>query len=72
MPEGANGSYTDWYNYGKGGVPKWETFHTKEVIQLMERNYHAGTARAVMEPAIAALRPWDSSHLDDAARRWAT
>ncbi|KAB2351005.1 esterase family protein [Actinomadura rudentiformis] len=49
MPEGGvNGSYTDWYNYGKGGTPMWETFHTKEVIQLMERNYRAGTARAAM------------------------
>lgn len=25
MPEGGNGSYTDWYNYGKGGTPRWET-----------------------------------------------
>lgn len=49
MPDGGeNGSYTDWYNYGRGGTPKWETFHTSEVIQLMERNYHAGTSRAVM------------------------
>jgi S-formylglutathione hydrolase FrmB len=48
MPEGANGSYTDWYNYGKGGVPKWETFHTKELVQLMERNLRAGKVRAAM------------------------
>jgi S-formylglutathione hydrolase FrmB len=49
IPEGGlDGSYTDWYNYGKGGTPKWETFHTKEVLQLMERNYHAGTSRAAM------------------------
>ncbi|WP_157438513.1 alpha/beta hydrolase [Actinomadura latina] len=48
MPEGDNGSYTDWYNYGKGGTPKWETFHTAEVRQLMERNYHAGALRAAV------------------------
>ncbi|NEA21407.1 alpha/beta hydrolase [Actinomadura bangladeshensis] len=48
MPEGDNGSYTDWYNYGKGGTPKWETFHTAEVRQLLERNYHAGALRAVI------------------------
>ncbi|MFD0534300.1 alpha/beta hydrolase [Actinomadura luteofluorescens] len=48
MPEGDNGSYTDWYNYGKGGTPRWETFHTAEVRQLMERNYHAGALRAVI------------------------
>ncbi|XRQ15058.1 alpha/beta hydrolase [Actinomadura welshii] len=48
MPEGANGSYTNWYNYGKGGSPKWETFHTAEVRQLMERNYGAGALRAAI------------------------
>ncbi|MGI8332962.1 alpha/beta hydrolase [Actinomadura scrupuli] len=51
MPEGDNGSYTDWWNYGKGGTPKWETFHTREVLQLMERNFRAGATgkkRAVM------------------------
>jgi len=48
MPEGDNGSYTDWYNYGKGGSPRWETFHTAEVRQLMERNYHAGALRAAI------------------------
>lgn len=48
MPEGANGSYTDWYNHGKGGTPKWETFHTLEVRQLVERNFHAGDSRAAI------------------------
>ncbi|MQY05514.1 alpha/beta hydrolase [Actinomadura macrotermitis] len=49
MPEGgANGSYTNWYNYGRPGGPKWETFHTSEVVQLMERNFRASSARAAM------------------------
>ncbi|MFC4907344.1 alpha/beta hydrolase [Actinomadura gamaensis] len=49
MPEGGtNGSYTDWYNYGRGGTPRWETFHTEEVRQLLEENFHAGDARAVI------------------------
>lgn len=48
MPEAANGSYADWYNYGKGGTPKWETFHTEEVRQLIERNYHGGGVRAAI------------------------
>ncbi|MBW8482379.1 alpha/beta hydrolase [Actinomadura parmotrematis] len=48
MPEGANGSYTNWYNYGKGGTPRWEDFHLREVRQLVERNYQAGASRAVM------------------------
>ncbi|WP_433334485.1 alpha/beta hydrolase [Spirillospora sp. CA-294931] len=49
MPEGGkNGSYTDWWNDGAGGTPKWETFHIDEVVQLLERNYRAGTGRAAL------------------------
>ncbi len=48
MPEGASGGYTDWYNHGSGGSPKWETWHLTEVRQLVERNFHAGTKRAIM------------------------
>ncbi|MFB4308551.1 alpha/beta hydrolase [Actinomadura sp. GTD37] len=48
MPSGGdNGSYTDWWNDGAGGLPRWETFHTGEVMKLMAR-YRAGTSRAVM------------------------
>ncbi|MFB4320040.1 alpha/beta hydrolase [Actinomadura sp. 21ATH] len=48
MPEGANGSYTNWWNGGKGGTPRWEDFHLQEVRQLVERNYNAGGSRATM------------------------
>jgi S-formylglutathione hydrolase FrmB len=49
MPEGGwDGSYTNWYNGGQGGTPMWETFHTEEVIQLVERNFHAGGDRAAI------------------------
>lgn len=48
MPEGGNGSYTDWYNGGRGGTPKWETWHTTEVRQLVERNFHVGGVRAAI------------------------
>ena len=48
MPEGENGGYADWYNYGKGGKPMWERFHTAEVRQLLERNYGAGAMRAAI------------------------
>ncbi|MEV5751611.1 alpha/beta hydrolase family protein [Actinoallomurus sp. NPDC052308] len=49
MPDtGWAGWFTDWWNGGRRGTPKWETFHTKELLQLMERNYHAGTHRATM------------------------
>lgn len=49
MPDtGYAGWFTDWRNHGAGGPPKWETFHTAELPQLMERDYHAGTRRAAM------------------------
>ena len=40
------GFYSDWWNGGKGGPPQWETFHTVELVQLLERNWHAGDKRA--------------------------
>ncbi|TDD39234.1 esterase family protein [Actinomadura sp. KC06] len=49
MPEGGfKGSYTNWWNGGKGGIPEWETFHIDEVIPLMERNFGAGSMRAAI------------------------
>lgn len=48
MPAGDNGSYTNWWNDGRGGTPKWETFHMTEVRELVERNFHAGASRACM------------------------
>jgi S-formylglutathione hydrolase FrmB len=48
MPDGGRcGWYSDWWNKGQGGPPKWETFHLTEVRQLLERGYHAGTRRAI-------------------------
>ncbi|WP_406509958.1 alpha/beta hydrolase [Streptomyces sp. NBC_00212] len=46
MPEaGAAGWYSNWWNYGKGGAPRWETFHLAEVKQIIERGYGAGGRR---------------------------
>ncbi|MFF0775790.1 alpha/beta hydrolase [Nonomuraea wenchangensis] len=48
MPEaGRAGNYSDWHNAGRGGPPKWATFHTSEVRRLLESGYRAGTRRAV-------------------------
>ncbi|GAA3130745.1 alpha/beta hydrolase family protein [Planomonospora alba] len=48
MPEaGRAGNYSDWYNGGRGGPPRWETFHLKELRRLLETGYRAGTRRAV-------------------------
>lgn len=48
MPDGGScGNYTDWWNRGGGGPPKWETFHLTELRQILERGYRAGTQRAI-------------------------
>ncbi|MFF2375182.1 alpha/beta hydrolase [Streptomyces xiamenensis] len=41
------GFCTDWWNHGAGGPPAVETFHLREVIPLMEREYGAGPVRAL-------------------------
>ncbi|RJL34608.1 esterase family protein [Bailinhaonella thermotolerans] len=48
MPDGGRcGSYSNWWNHGRGGAPRWETFHLDEVRQILERGYRAGTGRAI-------------------------
>jgi S-formylglutathione hydrolase FrmB len=48
MPEaGADGFYSDWWNGGSGGPPRWETFHLTELRQILERGYRASPRRAV-------------------------
>ena len=56
MPEaGTAGFYSDWYNGGHGGPPRWETFHLVELRQLLERNYRAGGRRAVAGLSMGGL-----------------
>ncbi|MFE3449899.1 alpha/beta hydrolase [Nonomuraea sp. NPDC059194] len=48
MPDGGRcGSYSDWWNGGKGGAPRWATYHLKELLPLLESRYRAGPRRAV-------------------------
>ncbi|WP_433239585.1 alpha/beta hydrolase [Streptosporangium sp. CA-135522] len=48
MPDGGRcGSYSDWYNGGDGGPPRWATYHLKELLPLLERRYAANGERAV-------------------------
>jgi S-formylglutathione hydrolase FrmB len=48
MPEaGTDGFYSDWWNGGSGGPPRWETFHLTELRQILERGFRAGPRRAV-------------------------
>ncbi|MFI7500443.1 alpha/beta hydrolase [Streptomyces sp. NPDC049687] len=45
MPDaGKDGYYSDWF----AGPPRWETFHTAELVRLMEKEYRAGSSRAVV------------------------
>ncbi|MCE7051436.1 alpha/beta hydrolase [Streptomyces purpurascens] len=39
------GFYSDWWNHGRGGPPAVESFHLREVLPLLERDYGAGTRR---------------------------
>ncbi|WUI02318.1 esterase family protein [Spirillospora sp. NBC_00431] len=56
MPDGDPcGNYTDWWNRGAGGSPKWETFHLAELRQILERGYRAGEDRAVAGNAMGGL-----------------
>ncbi len=46
MPEaGGAGWYTDWYNNGAGGPPKWESFHIGELIPWIDASYRTVASR---------------------------
>ncbi|MFI5685349.1 alpha/beta hydrolase [Streptomyces sp. NPDC051636] len=52
MPDGGrNGQYSDWYV----GWPRWETFHTRELPRLMEREFRANSTRAVIGLSMGGL-----------------
>ncbi len=56
MPEGGRcGNYSDWWNHGDGGPPRWETFHLTELRRILERSYRAGTARVVAGNSMGGL-----------------
>ena len=46
MPDGGPaGWYTDWWNRGRGGPPKWETFHVDELVAWVDATYRTIPAR---------------------------
>lgn len=56
MPNGGRcGNYSDWWNYGKGGPPRWETFHMTELRGILERDYRAGTRRVIAGNSMGGL-----------------
>lgn len=55
MPDGGDvGFYSDW----KSG-PAWETFHLTELRRLLERDYGAGTTRAIAGLSMGGLGAMD-------------
>ncbi|MEU9018005.1 alpha/beta hydrolase family protein [Actinomadura sp. NPDC048394] len=56
MPEGGRcGNYSDWWNYGNGGSPEWETFHMKELRTILENGYRANGHRVVAGNSMGGL-----------------
>jgi S-formylglutathione hydrolase FrmB len=46
MPDAGNGGmYTDWFNNGAGGPPRWETYHITELIPWVEQTYDVRAKR---------------------------
>ncbi|WP_346047682.1 alpha/beta hydrolase family protein [Actinomadura chokoriensis] len=56
MPNGGRcGNYSDWWNYGNGGSPRWETFHMTELRRILESGYRAGDDRVVAGNSMGGL-----------------
>ncbi|WP_344457435.1 alpha/beta hydrolase [Actinomadura kijaniata] len=56
LPDGGrSANYTDWWNRGNGGPPKWETFHLTELRRILERGYRAGNVRAIAGQGLGGL-----------------
>jgi S-formylglutathione hydrolase FrmB len=54
MPAGGRGGfYTNWFNNGAGGLPRWEDWHIKRLIPYVDGHYRTRGTRA--ERAIAGL-----------------
>ena len=54
MPDGGRGGfYTNWFNNGAGGLPRWEDWHIKQLIPWVDSHYRTLDVRR--ERAIAGL-----------------
>src|SRR5437763_11275504 len=48
MPDGGGGGwYSDWWNYGLGGPPEWETYHIDQLVPWVDANFRTTGTRAV-------------------------
>jgi S-formylglutathione hydrolase FrmB len=41
MPDsGTGGGYVNWWNFGRGGPPRWETYHVRQLIPWVDAHYN--------------------------------
>jgi S-formylglutathione hydrolase FrmB len=67
MPDGGQaGFYTDWYNAGAGGPPRWESYHVGQLIPYVDAHYPTIAARGGR--AIAGLSMGGFGTMSYAAR----
>ncbi len=67
MPDGGRGGwYANWFNGGRGGPPAWETWHTSQLIRLVDGRFRTVAARRGR--AIAGLSMGGFGALSYAAR----
>jgi S-formylglutathione hydrolase FrmB len=67
MPDaGEGGMYTDWYNNGAGGDPKWETYHVDQLIPWFDSHFRTIATR--QGRAIAGLSMGGFGAMSYAAR----
>ncbi|MGX1676079.1 alpha/beta hydrolase [Streptomyces sp. NPDC055400] len=56
MPTGGRaGFYSDWWNHGVDGPPRWENFHLVELLRILETGYGAGPQRAIAGLSMGGL-----------------
>ncbi len=60
------GYFTDWYNGGRGGPPRWETYNIRELVPFVDANLRTRAARGGR--AIAGLSQGGFGSLSLAAR----
>jgi S-formylglutathione hydrolase FrmB len=47
MPDsGTGGGYLNWWNFGRGGPPQWETYHVRQLIPWVDAHYRTRGTRA--------------------------
>ncbi|MCQ4079719.1 esterase family protein [Streptomyces sp. RB6PN25] len=72
MPDGGRaGFYTDWWNFGHPGGPRWETFHTVELPQILRGGNRVTEAQAVVGISEGGLGALDYAARHPGAYRFA-